>query len=129
MPAVVGFGFFLKTEQDNKQVEPISLGVGYFTGLLWDFLSALWCWEAEELKYCSRETPKSCGAEKNLQTDEFTGPAAGSESCRSHCGVYSGQHATAICGPADLPAQQHGRALILADGALRGCQQKGWRGR
>lgn len=36
----------------------------------------------------------------------------------SHRGVYSGQHATAICGPADLPEQQHGRALILADGAL-----------
>lgn len=83
MPAVVGFGFFLKTEQDNKQVEPVSLGVGYFTGLLWDFLFALWCWEAQELKYCSRETPKSCGGEMNLQSDKFTGPAAGSESCRA----------------------------------------------
>lgn len=82
MPAVVGFHFFLKTEQDNKQVEPISLGVGYFTGLLWVFLFALWCWEAQELKYCSRETPKSCGGEMNLQPDEFTGPAAGSEAAK-----------------------------------------------
>lgn len=129
MPAVIGFGFFLKTEQDKKQVEPISLGVGYFTGLLRDFLFALWCWEAGELKYCSRETEKSWGDEMNLQPDEFTGPACWVRKLPcSHCGVCSRQHAAAICGPAALRAQQHGRALILVDGALWGCQQKGWRG-
>lgn len=129
MPAVVEFSFFLKkTEQDKKQVEPISLGVGFFTGLLWDFLFALWCWEADELKYCSRETEKSWGDEMNLQPEEFTGPAAGSESCRAAV-VGSAPESTAIRVPAALPAQQHGRALISADGVLRGCQQKGWRGR
>ena len=53
--------FFLKTEQDKKQVEPVSLGVGYFTSLLRDFLFALRCWEADKLKYCSREAERSWG--------------------------------------------------------------------
>lgn len=64
----------------------------------------------------------------NLQPDEFTGPAAGSESCRAAV-VGSAPEGTAIRVPAALPAQQRGRALISADGVLRGCQQKGWRGR
>lgn len=55
MPAAVGLGCVLRTEQDKKLVEPISLGVGYFTRLLWDFLFALWCWKADELRYCIRE--------------------------------------------------------------------------
>lgn len=51
------FSFFspCKTKQSEKQVEPIRLGTGYFTGLPWDILFVLWCWEADELKCCSRE--------------------------------------------------------------------------
>lgn len=88
---------FLKTEKDTKRVEPVGLGVGLFTGLLRAFSFALWRWEAEELKYCSRETGKSCGEEMDLQPDELTGLAAGSESCRSHGGSAPGS--TLMCAP------------------------------
>lgn len=54
---VVLFFFFppRKTKQSEKQVEPIRLGMRYFTGFPWDILFVLWCWEADKLKCCSRE--------------------------------------------------------------------------
>lgn len=39
------FLYFCKPKQGEAQADPLSLGVGTFTGLLWDFFCALRCWE------------------------------------------------------------------------------------
>lgn len=41
--------YFCKPKQGEAQADSLSVGVGTFTGLLWDFLCVLWCWEADAL--------------------------------------------------------------------------------
>lgn len=113
---------FLKTE---KTQNVLNLSVWVWVYLLASFRPFHLCCGAGKQKsenIAAEKQGKACGEEMDLQPDELTGPAAGSESCCSRGRVCSGQHAD-VCGPADLQQRRQ------ADGAFRGPQRKGWRGR